>query len=343
VLTTIRPIQPDGDLAAFCALPGPAALAPDAVAASGADLHLLAAGPSGAGAAARCSLWWTSTPPSHTPGHRLGLIGHYAAMDADAGTAVLAHACALLAEHGCTLVVGPMDGDTAHRYRLLTERGDEPLFFLEPDNPDDWPAHWIAAGFTSLAQYYSALQPTLEHDDPRVPALAAAFEAEGVRIRPLELDHFDDELRRVYTVAAPSFLDNFLATPLDEAAFLAQYQPVRPFLEPELVLLAEGGDALLGFVFALPDWMEAQRGQPVTTVIVKTLAVLPEYAGRGLATLLSARLQERAVALGYTRAIHALMHEGNVSRHVSERFDGHIFRRYTLYARPLEPNADARP
>jgi GNAT superfamily N-acetyltransferase len=234
-----------------------------------------------------------------------------------------------------------MDGSTARRYRLLTERGHEPPFFLEPDNPDDWPAHWTAAGFTPLAEYYSALQPSLDYADPRAPALAARCEADGIRIRPLDLDRFDDELRRIYTVAAPSFLDNFLATPLAEDEFMAQYRPVRPFLQPELVLLAERGDALAGFVFALPDWSQAQRGEPVSTVIVKTLAVLPEVAGQGLATLLSARLQEHAIRLGFTRAIHALMHERNVSRRVSARFDGHIFRRYTLYARPLEPRPEA--
>jgi len=232
-----------------------------------------------------------------------------------------------------------MDGSTARRYRLVTERGEEPPFFLEPDNPDDWPAHWTAAGFSSLAEYYSALQPTLDHADPRLPALSAHFDGMDVCVRPLDLGRFDDELRLIYTVAAPSFLDNFLATPLAEPEFLAQYRPVRPYLRPELVLLAERGDRLVGFAFALPDWLQAQRGEPVTTVIVKTLAVLPEVAGQGLATLLSARLQEQAVRLGFIRAIHALMHERNVSRRVSTRFDGHIFRRYTLFARPL----DARP
>jgi len=29
-----------------------------------------------------------------------------------------------------------MDGSTWHRYRLPTERGAEPTFFLEPDNPE---------------------------------------------------------------------------------------------------------------------------------------------------------------------------------------------------------------
>ena len=35
--------------------------------------------------------------------------------------------------------VGPLDGSTWRRYRLVTERGVEPPFFMEPDNPDDWP------------------------------------------------------------------------------------------------------------------------------------------------------------------------------------------------------------
>jgi GNAT superfamily N-acetyltransferase len=333
--TTIE-VSTAGDLQRFREVAGMPVLSADSVCTSGADAHLLLTGP--AGVVARCSLWWGAAPPY--PSHRLGLIGHYGAKDLDAGAHMLALACERLVAHGCTLAAGPMDGSTARRYRLLTERGEEPPFFLEPDNPDDWPAHWTAAGFTSLADYYSALQPVLDHADPRLPALSADFEKMGVCVRPLDLDRFDDELRLVYTVAAPSFLDNFLATPLDEAEFLAQYRPIRPYIRPELVLLAQRGDQLLGFVFALPDLLQAQRGEPVTTVIVKTLAVLPNAAGHGLATLLSARLQETAVRLGFTRAIHALMHERNVSRRVSARFDGHIFRRYTLYARTLDGRRD---
>jgi len=329
--TTIE-VSAAGGLQRFCELEGMPALSAESVFTSGADAYLLLTGPTGD--VARCSLWWSAAPPY--PSHRLGLIGHYGAKDLDAGTHILALASARLAAHGCTLAAGPMDGSTARRYRLVTERGEEPPFFLEPDNPDDWPAHWTAAGFSSLAEYYSALQPTLDHADPRLPALSAHFEGMNVCVRPLDLGCFDDELRLIYTVAAPSFLDNFLATPLDETEFLAQYRPIRPYTRPELVLLAQQGDKLLGFVFALPDWLQAQRGAPVTTVIVKTLAVLPDTAGHGLATLLSARLQENAVQLGFTRAIHALMHERNVSRRVSARFDGHIFRRYTLYARTLD-------
>src|SRR5437660_524545 len=49
---------------------------------------------------------------------RSGLIGHYEAVDAEAGTALLRHACQLLAAQGADRVLGPMNGSTWARYRL---------------------------------------------------------------------------------------------------------------------------------------------------------------------------------------------------------------------------------
>ena len=57
-----------------------------------------------------------------------------------------------LAAERCTIAIGPVDGNTWQRYRLITEPGTEPPFFLEPDNPDAWPGQFTAAGFTPLAQ-----------------------------------------------------------------------------------------------------------------------------------------------------------------------------------------------
>jgi ribosomal protein S18 acetylase RimI-like enzyme len=116
-----------------------------------------------------------------------------------------------------------------------------------------------------------------------------------------------------------------------------QYRRLLPYLWPELVLLAERGDTTIGFLFAVPDWLEAGRGQPVHTLVVKTLAILPEYAGRGLGTLLCSQCQEIACQLGFTQAIHALMHERNVSRRISQEYGGRVIRRYALFGRELEP------
>ena len=282
---------------------------------------------------ARCSLWWSDAPPLE--GHRLGVIGHFGATDLDASTQLLDHACSALAARGCTLAVGPMDGNTWRRYRFIVERGSEPPFFLEPDNPDAWPIWWQACGFSPHAHYYSALNDDLTQRDARAAEVAERMEANGIRIRQLDPSRFDDELHRIYSVAEVSFREAYLYTPLPEPLFAAQYHKVKQLVMPQLTLIAEHEDRPVGFSFTIPDACEKMRGDPLRTVILKTLAILPERKLLGgLGTLLAEHTHQAARALGFTRAIHALMHEGNVSRKISDR-TGSVIRRYALFSRPL--------
>jgi hypothetical protein len=335
--TMHEPIQVDGveQQERFCALPGLSALSPATVTRHRPDAQWMLAA-DGDAIVARCSLWWSATP--RYPGHRVGLIGHYAAATPAAAAQLLQLACDQLAAQGCTLAVGPMDGSTWERYRLLTERGPEPPFFLEPDNPDDWPAHFTGNGFGELAHYYSAVTRKLVQDDPRLARIAERVAAAGIRIRPLDSARFSEELHRVYGVAVASFRNAFLYSPIAEADFVDQYRRIEPYVRPELVLLAEHEGRPVGFIFAVPDLLQAQRGQAIDTVVIKTLAVHPEYTMKaaGLGNLLTARCHEMVHDLGYTRAIHALEHEHNSSRKISARYDARTIRRYTLFARALE-------
>jgi GNAT superfamily N-acetyltransferase len=283
-------------------------------------------------AVARCSCWWTAAPL--LTGQRLGVIGHYAAADAASGRALLTHACGVLSSAGCTAAAGPLDGSTWRNYRFVVDRGSEPPFFLEPDNPDDWPSHWVDAGFAPLAHYTSAMNSDLAIDDPRTGACVARLGDAGIRIRPFDAARPDDELRRIYRLSVAAFSGSFLNRPIAEAEFLARNRTVVPFVRPGLVLVAEREGDLVGYIFALPDMSQAARGEPVLTVIIKTVAVSPDLAGQGLGSVLVDRVQQRAREMGFTRAIHALMHETNVSRQISSRY-GRTIRRYALYSRPL--------
>jgi len=277
---------------------------------------------------ARASLWWNQIPDY--PGHRLGVIGHYAAFDQASGVQVLQQAVEALRSHHCTLIVGPMDGNTWRRYRLVSDRGSEPPFFLEPDNPDAWNRHFLAAGFQPFATYSSALNPDLSQRDDRMVALGKRLQQQGVRVRSLDPAHFESELQRIYHLSLISFQRNLLYSPISETEFLTQYAQVKPYVQPELVLLAEQGEHLVGYLFAIPDLLQAQRGEPITTIIIKTVAVLPGRAYAGLGSYLVDQGQAIAHRLGYTRAIHALMHDSNTSRNISDRF-AQTIRRYTLF------------
>lgn len=329
--TLVRAVT-TSDRALFAGAVSGVALDPRALDAQPADAHwlLLADG----APAARCSLWWRNTPVYGE--HRVGLIGHYAARDACTAARLLRHACAELRRHGRTLAIGPMDGNTYQRYRFITERGTAPPFMLEPDNPADWPAHFLVNGFGPLARYCSVLQERIDPPDDRLARIARRQEDAGIRIRTLDLARFDADVRALYAVVAASFARNLLHTPITEEAFVAQQAALRSFVIPGLVLIAERAGQPVGMLFGLPDWLEGQRTPRVTTAILKTVAVRPEYAGRGLVAALLARAMEAARALGYTRVIHALMHEDNRSLRLSEQYGTAVMRRYTLFARPLE-------
>jgi predicted N-acetyltransferase YhbS len=325
------PVSNSGEQERFCGLAGLSVLDPETLARQQADRSWMLLDPSDQ-VAARCSLWWGATPP--LDGQRLGFIGHFAARDADAAAQILLLASERLAENRCDLAVGPIDGNTWQRYRLLTERGPEPVFFLEPDNPDDWPGHFTRNGFAPIAEYYSALNSELDRDDPGVDEIAQQVAARGVTLRTLHLNQFDDELRAIHALSLESFRHNFLYTPISEDDFVAQYRKIRSCVVPELVLIAERSAEPVGYLFIVPDMLQAKRVQQVDTVIFKTVAVHPDFRDVGLGRLLVAQGHLAARQLGYRRAVHALMHEANRSRRMSAH-TARVIRRYALFSRPL--------
>src|SRR5262245_16448659 len=197
-----------------------------------------------------CSLWSRNVPAY--PGHRLGLIGHYAARDTAAAQRLLSQACARLAAGGCDLAVGPMDGSAWRRYRFVSERGAEPPFFLEPNQPDEWLRQFQSQGFTTLDEYSSALNNDLGYVGARVTPDAEHLMDTVVRILALRpefrQDKFENDLRRIYAVASVSFARNFLYTPIAESEFIAQYKTLRTYVRPELTLIAERADRVVGFL-----------------------------------------------------------------------------------------------
>lgn len=314
-------------IAALDGPPSPSRLTPDAIALHNPDLHLAFSEDSSGTCRARCSLWWTDTPAYED--HTVGLVGHYAADDAEAARTLLSRALDRLRDAGCTVAIGPMDGATWFTYRFVTGGSERPHFFLEPHHPPSYPAHFVDNGFATLTEYVSAYVPELNDSDPGPPPV-------DVTIRALNPDRLDAELSRLHALVTDSFAENFLYTPLPKSAFIRLYRGLMPSIDPSLVRLAETPDGrIVGFIFFVPDHQQAARNEPMDTVIAKTMAVHPDLAGQGLGSWLMAEGQWQARQQGYAHGIHALMHETNRSRRISKHY-GEVFRRYTVFARELQ-------
>jgi len=295
-----------------------------------ADMHLCALSRGGV-ARARCSCWWTHV--SSYRQHRVGVIGHYAATNDEAAAMVLSAALEQLRQAGCTIAIGPMNGTTWRSYRFVTERGQQPAFFLEPTNPEEWPRQFERASFSPLASYFSALNNDVSRPDRRLEEMEKKIADAGITIRSANSD-LDAELGKIYAVSKISFRQNFLYTEISEADFVAMYEPLLPIVRPELVLIAEKAGRCVGYLFAIPDVAMKTRRPEIDTFIIKTVSILPEPHLRGLGSLLVARVQQIGHELGFRRCIHALMFEDNISLNISRHYAS-LMRKYTLYSKDL--------
>ena len=256
-------------------------------------------------------------------GLKTAAIGGFRCADAGSGTALLARAEELLRAEGFEALIGPMDGDTWHSYRLVTESDGSPPFVLEPASAPHDEEAFTAQGFAPVSTYVSArakLDDAIDGPAPVGP--------DGVAVRPWDGGNAQQLLGGLFDMSAASFAANPFYKPISREAFLALYQPLLPAVDPRLILFASDADGLAGFLFGLPDLAEGARPK---TAIVKTYA----SRRRGVGHLLLDTFHRAARDLGFSEVIHALMHEDNLSLNNSLRHGTKVFRRYALMGKRL--------
>lgn len=280
--------------------------------------------------AAHFSLWYENTP--HHTGHRIGkvgYIGHFYADDREMGARVLQTATKKLKDRGCEIAIGPMDGNTWRNYRLVVESNGDAPFPMEPHNPAEYPGYFVENGFEVLATYSSSILPVMEEFNQT----ERTGIADGITIRTIDVDSFEDELRRLFKVSDNSFQMNFLYSPISEEEFVERYVNYKRYVVPQLILIAErSGDLLaerngepVGFVFAMPDPSNGER------VILKTLGRIDDPSLKGLGLRLVHECHKNAAQLGFKTMIHALYKDDNRSGTFSTADGATILRRYALY------------
>lgn len=278
------------------------------------------------------SIWYSKVPA--LGGRKVGYIGHFYAANPIVASHILNKACKLLEEQDCQQAVGPIDGNTWRKYRLVIESDGTPPFLLEPINPPEFSAYFESAGFNIVAKFRSAMVDVKEEFDKDAHEIQERLKETGVTIRTINLRDFDAELTKIHAAACDSFKGNFLYSPISLDEFLTRYRATLPMVHPDLILIAERDQQPVGFVFALPHG--PRGGSQPNTLVLKTLARVDDPSLKGLGRLLVHNCHKNAAQQGYKKMIHALYKEDNVSSTYSEDPGAKIIRRYALFARCLE-------
>jgi hypothetical protein len=255
-------------------------------------------------------------------------FGHFEAKDQATALQIFTAVSNQAKEEGFKYLVGPLNGSTWDDYRINTDQGSFELI------PDNWYWPWyndaiINAGFELVAKYYSSSDAV--KDENFLPSYQKLMEKDNsdLIIRPINLNELEAELERASIFCNDAFKKNMFFTPIPNNKFVDKYRPVISRIEPWQMLIAEHKGTMVGMLFSYTMPTEKQ------TLVLKTLARLPEpqYSNLGL-SLVYMMLQE-AKARGYTKIIKAMMRYENGYWDAEKLSLGKLRKDYNLYIKSL--------
>jgi len=244
-----------------------------------------------------------------------------------------------LKKEGIETIIGPLNGTTWNTYRYVTEKGNGRPFLLEPWNEDYYVSLFEKLDFKHLAGYISTVMEGMNSDgrknlNKKIEKLKKFDYYEDIRVESAEKKDLLTVLNKVYDLTVEAFKNNFLYSELEREIFLKMYLSYEDKIIKKFFKMLYLKDELIGYVFGIPDYTELGYKGKIDTIILKTIAVSPEYNGKGMGYILINSLIEEAEKEGYENVIYALMHESNVSKNIGLLL-GNMLRKYTLFIKEL--------
>ncbi len=236
-------------------------------------------------------------------------------------------------------IIGPLNGTTWNTYRYVTEKGNGRPFLLEPWNEDYSVSLFEKLDFKHLAEYISTVMEGMNSDgrknlNKKIEKLKKFDYYKDIRVESAENKDLLTVLNKVYDLTVEAFKNNFLYSELEREIFLKMYLSYEDKIIKKFFKMLYFKDELIGYVFGIPNYTELGYKEKIDTIILKTIAVSPEYNGKGMGYILINSLIEEAEKEGYENVIYALMHESNVSKNIGLLL-GNMLRRYTLFIKEL--------
>ena len=244
-----------------------------------------------------------------------------------------------LKKKGIKTIIGPLNGTTWNTYRYVTDKRNHPPFLLEPFNEEYYVELFKKIGFKPLAYYISTIMENMNpvqrgHLSKKIEKLKKFDYYKDITVKSAENEDLITILNKVYDLTIEAFKNNFLYSELDREIFLKMYMNYEDKIVKKFFKMLYLKDELIGYVFGIPDYAELEYKGKIETMILKTIAISPQYNGKGMGYILIDELVKEAEKSGYKNVIYALMYEKNISKNIGLLL-GDELRRYTLFIKEL--------
>jgi GNAT superfamily N-acetyltransferase len=255
-------------------------------------------------------------------------------------------------------LTGPFNLDREDSYGVLIEGRDRPPVILCGHSPPYYQAFMERLGFEPARADNLAFAADLDDRSPerrRLSRLAERIRRKGwVQIRTPDMRRLADEVDTVHRLLNESLTHLPDFRPWPRSAVEALIAPFTRIADPDLVLFAEVEGRTVGWFPGIPDINEALihanglrypwdrpkllwhlRRKP-RCVAVKSVLILPQYWGGGVALLLFDEMARRARAKGYSWVDLSLTSADNpYTPNLAERLGGTVYKRYRVYRKAI--------
>lgn len=285
-----------------------------------------------------------------------GLFGFFDCVpDYDAAHALFDAAAAWARERGQATLWGPFHLDYEDAYGILIEGYDRPPAILCGHTPPYYREFVERYGFEPARGDNVAVEARVEHawspEAAKLQRVAEIARKRGrVTVRGERFDRWDEEMEKVLKILNAGLAVLPGSTPWAVHTFAATARALLPYLDPDLILIGEVDGEPVGWLPGVPNFNEAlyhanglrfpwdyaslwchMRQRP-DCLSVKSIAVVPEYWGRGVDALMLAEMGSRAESKGYRWIDFSLTETTNpMTIKLASRLGARVYKRYRVY------------
>ena len=275
--------------------------------------------------------------------------------DPDVAEMLLSKVGGWLKEHGMEKMAGPMNPSTNDECGLLVEGFDISPCLMMPYNPRYYPSLLEGFGLKKAMDLYAYwLEESFFLDDRLFRITERCIKRNPqLRVRPINLRQFDEELKIVKEIYNDAWSKNWGFVPLTEEEIDDLGKNLKPLVVPNLVLFAYWGDEPIGFSVSLPDYNEVLKhlngklgllgifkffyySKKIKTLRVMLLGIKQAFQKKGVEGLLYLETSKRGFKKGYPQAECSWILENNpLMQHGIEAMGGKRYKTYRIYEIPL--------
>ena len=183
-----------------------------------------------------------------------GMFGYFDAESEDVAHALLARAESWLRERGMTKALGPISLSIWEEPGLLVRGQDHSPMIMMGHHPAHYRA-WIESAGYRIEKTLLTYDLDVTRDfPPLVQRIVKSGERnERIRIRPIDLGDWDEEVRTVLHILNDAWSSNWGFVPFTEREIEYAGKKLKQVIHPEINMIAELDGRPVAFMMTLPD------------------------------------------------------------------------------------------